>query len=489
MGFRSLEHVALGIWFVALVASCGGDFPEQGGRGSDATSVTPGPGAEPRPDTATSETDEPDGAEGALEVVPSSASSSKDKILVVTVDPFGVAESSGKADAVECGAAPPSDACASGDGASTLACGNGALDDGEECEPPATAGCAANCTLIECGNRRIDEGEQCDPPEAGFCDSSCQTIACGNGVVDEGEGCDPPAAGSCDEACHPLGCGDGVVDGDEECDPPKAGHCDGQCRSIECGNGRIDEGEECEPKGRGACDDGCRLVECGNGRIDSGEDCDPPSPGRCSGKCLDVVCGDGRLDDGEACEPQLSSSCTSDCRVMDSFDGVSLFTFDGGLDGWQLYATSPERLFSGTRVEFDAQNGDASPGVLKMVAPFDGSNQKIEVQVTMEPRDLRGRTLRGRVRLSSGLSSDSEHPGGIKLFAKSGPNYSYASGAWANLLPGSGWVDVTLDCDAPILVPEAFDASDVRQIGVELRAFSETTNVSAATVYLDSVGH
>jgi hypothetical protein len=370
-----------------------------------------------------------------------------------------------------------------------IACGNGRLEGGEECEPTLTEGCAADCTLIECGNGRVDEGEQCDPPIFGTCDSKCRVVACGNGVVDEGEGCDPPTTGSCDETCHPLGCGDGQIDGAEECDPPIPGRCDGQCRSIECGNGRVDEGEECEPRGVGSCDDACLIAECGNHRVDQGEQCDPPSERQCNTDCLEITCGDGRLDDGEQCEPALSGSCTTDCTQVDRTGAVALFTFDEGLEGWQLYATSPERLFSGTSVAFDAQNGDETPGALKVVAPFDASNQKVEVQVTIDPRDLRGHTLVARVRLASGLSSDTEHPGGIKLFAKSGPDYSYASGAWASLLPGQGWVDVTLDCDEPILVPDEFDASEVRQIGVELRTFNETTSVSSATIYLDSLSH
>jgi hypothetical protein len=93
------------------------------------------------------------------------------------------------------------------------------------------------------------------------------------------------------------------------------------------------------------------------------------------------------------------------------------------------------------------------------------------------------------VRLGSGLSSDTTNPGGIKLFAKAGDNWDYASGAWTYLEPGSGWQDVTLECDAPVLVPGVFDASQVRQIGVELRVFTETTGVSPAVVYLDSVSY
>jgi hypothetical protein len=48
---------------------------------------------------------------------------------------------------------------------------------------------------------------------------------------------------------------------------------------------------------------------------------------------------------------------------------------------------------------------------------------------------------------------------------------------------------VTLNFDAPVLTPspDTYDPSKVRQVGVELRTFNDTTGVSSATVYLDSV--
>ncbi|HEY3499538.1 MAG TPA: hypothetical protein VGK73_32835, partial [Polyangiaceae bacterium] len=287
------------------------------------------------------------------------------------------------------------------------------------------------------------------------------------------------------------GCGDGQVAGAEECDPPLAGSCDGSCRSVRCGNSRVDEGESCDPPAAGVCDASCRAIRCGDGRVDAGEGCDPPAWGRCTDGCTAIVCGDGKLDAGEQCEPSSPSdpSCSDRCTAIDVTGNEFLFTFDSDLQGWQLYATSPERLEGGTRVRYDGQNGDRSPGVMVLEAPFDSSNQKIEVQGSLNQTDMRGRTIRARVRLGAGLSSDQNYPGGIKLFAKAGASYGYASGAWTYLRPGESWVDLTLDCDHPVLIPNEFDPKEVRQIGVELRTFSETTNVSAAVVYLDSVSY
>lgn len=328
-----------------------------------------------------------------------------------------------------------------------------------EPEPAAPAPSATPTADTEhdpvCGNGVLEPGEQCDGESD--CTSDCR-------LVIDGEDDDEPTPAPCTSDCFPPVCGDGVLAGSEECDPPATGSCSAGCTKIACGNDRVDEGEDCDPPSVGTCNEGCLAVECGDGRLDVGEQCEPFG----------------------ANDPACSASCTS---LDDAFAMVTLYAFDGNLQGWQLYATSPERLFSGTRVAHDAQNGDQTPGVLEIGAPFDAPNQKVEVQVTFDPVNLTGRTLHARVRLGSGLGGDANHPGGIKLFAKSGDDYAYASGAWTLLPPGGGWLDVTLDCDDPILVPEEFDPSTVRQVGVELRTFDDTTQVSPAVVYVDSLGY
>lgn len=89
--------------------------------------------------------------------------------------------------------------------------------------------------------------------------------------------------------------------------------------------------------------------------------------------------------------------------------------------------------------------------------------------------------------LLSGLSSDSSAPGAIKFFAKSGPNYVYASGRWRDLTETKKWEEVFLDPSAPDFETGEFDLTDVREIGFELRTFQNTTNVSKALVHVDSI--
>lgn len=133
-----------------------------------------------------------------------------------------------------------------------IACGDGFVDQraGEQCEPsipssfedacdgPGIAACdPVTCQVIDdrdqcaiCGDGFVDEGEECDgdtfngnacPGGGGAlqCNSDCkldfsQCDSCGNGVIDEGEECDDgngggfaterPCAGSVDDKIPPL---------------------------------------------------------------------------------------------------------------------------------------------------------------------------------------------------------------------------------------------------------------------------------------------
>ncbi len=76
-------------------------------------------------------------------------------------------------------------------------------------------GCdAAGCVPPPvCGNGAVEAGEECDPPDRLYCNLACQQItcdlpptACGNGVVDPGETCEPPGVGNCASDCQLATC-------------------------------------------------------------------------------------------------------------------------------------------------------------------------------------------------------------------------------------------------------------------------------------------
>jgi cysteine-rich repeat protein len=114
-------------------------------------------------------------------------------------------------------------------------CGDGDLDDGEECDDDNTVscdGCSSTCKSEECGNGRIDcrpstgTLEACDPGETDLgeiCHDDCSRLdnVCGDSFVDSNETCDAGDTNACDgcsATCQTESCGNGIVECQEECD-------------------------------------------------------------------------------------------------------------------------------------------------------------------------------------------------------------------------------------------------------------------------------
>ncbi len=219
-------------------------------------------------------------------------------------------------------------------------CGNGELDDEEECDDgngkPAD-GCTGVCTVepgyacdvpgdpcelaAECGDGLIEIGEQCDlgdvMPGDG-CDDGClveqgwtcnasgcveqETAVCGDGSIGFGEQCDdgeptPESGDGCSETC--------TVENGYICELPGE-----PCVPIVteyCGNGVLVNGEECDD-GNGDPGDGCSPT-C---EIESGYQCDTANE-PCTVECGDSLvigaegCDDGNTDDGDGCSADCST--------------------------------------------------------------------------------------------------------------------------------------------------------------------------------------
>ena len=217
-------------------------------------------------------------------------------------------------------------------------------DDEDKVEEPVS--------VAECGNGIVEEGEECDSGADNgrfFCDygeKSCElcslsckleqgiTSYCGDGSIDslEGETCDDGADNGkyahCNATCSGPSryCGDGNVDEDEGeiCDDgtdnDTYGHCNAWCDGPApyCGDGSIDslEGETCDD----GADNG-KYAHCN-------ATCSGPAP----------YCGDGTKQDNEECDLGENNGktdcasgetecvlCTKECR----FKCKENYTLDG----------------------------------------------------------------------------------------------------------------------------------------------------------------
>jgi cysteine-rich repeat protein len=130
---------------------------------------------------------------------------------------------------------------------------------------PTTASSEASTEHVGvCGDGQMDEGEECDDgnvDETDACLTTCLMASCGDGFVQlDVEACDDGDDDDTDEClatCEPASCGDGAVQaGEEECDDgddDDTDECLPDCVAAKCGDGVVQSGVE-------ACDDG-NLVE------------------------------------------------------------------------------------------------------------------------------------------------------------------------------------------------------------------------------------
>jgi hypothetical protein len=250
-------------------------------------------------------------------------------------------------------------------------CGNGNLDQFEECDGQLRGSCGAGevcgptglgadegsraCECLDTclGDGQIDPGEQCDGPLGGG--ASCRTLGYASGdlgCVDCGFDTSPCVAGQCNDGvvapirgevcdgtdlagatCRSRGYSRGTL----RCAPDCMGFDESGCEDGFCGDGTLDLGEECDNGTRNSnapnatCRLNCVRGGCGDGILDGAtEACDDGSGNgddrRCLADCSVAICGDGHVCTAqgcttgpnrgpEACEFGADICCTSTCAV------------------------------------------------------------------------------------------------------------------------------------------------------------------------------
>ncbi|KAG7368109.1 cold-active serine alkaline protease [Nitzschia inconspicua] len=121
-------------------------------------------------------------------------------------------------------------------GGSPPSCGNGILEDIEECDDGNqnnNDSCTNECKIAVCGDGIVGPGEQCDDGNNvndDACRNDCTSALCGDGVVQSGEECDDGNNSnndSCTNACKNARCGDAFLQPGEECDDGNGDNGDG----------------------------------------------------------------------------------------------------------------------------------------------------------------------------------------------------------------------------------------------------------------------
>lgn len=227
----------------------------------------------------------------------------------------GLAESSTSGMEVESSGGTTSEVSADGTSSgemsttgATSECGNGEIEDGEECDgtdlgmetceaagfDEGTLDCTEACTLDtsncrRCGNDILEAGEQCDGTDYGG--HGCESEGFGGGILNCAPGCVFDTSGC-------TLCGDGHREGSEQCDGAELG---GQnCMSLGFSGGDL----ACNPTCSAYNVSGCTL--CGDGLREGNEVCDGND---LHGQtCLTIA---GSYTGGDL-------ACASDCLGLDA---------------------------------------------------------------------------------------------------------------------------------------------------------------------------
>jgi hypothetical protein len=198
--------------------------------------------------------------------------------------------------------------------------------------------------------------------------------------------------------------------------------------------------------------------------------------------------------------------------------GITMtYSFDSDLQGWGFeYGSSGPlpgadggtavvitKTTPGMTVMWVPTGGDpaSTPGALQANIPFTSASQYVGIGLTLggavsgQPKlDLTGKVITANIKIVSQDGDPADlmtNPDGAKLYVKTGAGYVYASGDHVNAAVGL-WTKLSLDMADPSMVDMtngAFDATDVREIGVQLETSGTTKTAMSAVDLVDTISY
>ncbi|HAA54434.1 MAG TPA: hypothetical protein DCE42_06740, partial [Myxococcales bacterium] len=197
---------------------------------------------------------------------------------------------------------------------SLLACGAPDRTCKNESDCVSGEHCQNNQCIPDCqDDSECNNGESC--LSTGRCGTKTQpTNNCGNGVIDQGEECDGATLNN--QTCQTKGFDSGDIKCDATCTFDTSGCTKAQTKN-DCGNGVVDQDEECD--GTALNNQTCQTKGFDSGDIKCSATCTFDTS-TCKKSQPTNDCGNGQIDQGEECDGTALDNQTCQTKGFDSGD-------------------------------------------------------------------------------------------------------------------------------------------------------------------------
>lgn len=145
----------------------------------------------------------------------------------------------------------------------------------------------------------------------------------------------------------------------------------------------------------------------------------------------------------------------------------------------------------GTLMELDTTEGapDSPNGALKLTIPFDGPGQLLLLgNVFNTALNFEGTLVTAQIKLGSGVITSPADSAYANLVLKATDSWVYFAGPAAVLDPSAGWVELTLDPDAPSssALSAGFTACEIMEVDIEIHT-GDSGTFTEGIVYVDQI--